>query len=109
MTILIFGGRHSFLGAVGHLERVDGRAGSSDLIEKDFRGDSEAAVYRGVVPHERVSSVDDRLDTAVRAVGRQGHSHLDVVGIVVGDTAAHNQIARVEVRTAVLGSGGKSA
>src|SRR5215469_13781617 len=66
---LIFGRRNALLGTVGHFKGVDEGTGCADLIEKDFRGNSKASIYRSVVPHERVSTIDDRLYTAVRAVG----------------------------------------
>ena len=82
-------------GAVGDFEAVEERAGRGDLVEEDRRGDSEAGVDGVVVEDEGIGAVVDGSGAgadSVGAVGWEKSADLYVVGVVVVDAAAYDEI-----------------
>jgi hypothetical protein len=97
------------LQAVRDFEAVEKEAEGCDLIEEDLGGNAEAAVDGVVVEDEGIGAVVDcggaggaAEGGCISAVWCQQSAYLDVVGIVVIDAAADDEIAGKEVDAAVV-------
>jgi hypothetical protein len=104
------------VGVAGNLEAVDQGTKRMHLVEKNPGCDAEAGVIEIVVEDVRVGAVvrSARGGAAsaegAGAIGRQDFAYLNVIGIVVINTAADHQVAgrkeeSVVTAFAVLGSG----
>jgi len=90
------------LRVVGNFKRIDQHPGLCQLIQNNLGGYAETAIGKVVVPNSWVRTVVrcpdacNGINNARNAVGRQRHSDHNIVGVIVVDNSANNQIARLK-------------